>query len=490
MTIALCLVGIGPSPAQQITEKPTLPPVAMQQQIEKLAEAVTLEEAEVKSSQQQIQALREQVAALQEQLAASRASPTAPSSQAGDNPVGRLSAAVDALHEQQDLQQSEIATHEQTKVESASKFPVKLTGLILMNAFTNSTGVDVIQSPTLATGGAGTTGITLRQTILGLDARGPHLFGANTSADVRVDFFGGLGQANYAAEGGTARLRTAHVDLAWKQTRAFVEMDRPIISPNTPSSLTAVAQPALAWSGNLWNWVPQIGVEQSVKLDPSSSMKVEAAVADVPDPPTIGVSTSAPPAASLAEQSRWPGSEARIGYSRENGLEVGAAGYFSPHSAGKDFRFDAWAATIDYRVPLIAHLEASGSLYRGLGLGGLGGGAFKDYVYSQPGNNYSYRPLDDVGGWTQLKARATERIEFNTAFGIDNAFSSELKQYTAGGSANYQNMARNATLFTNVIFSPTAYTLFSFEYRRIDTSAASGSHLLANIYGVAAGYRF
>ena len=34
------------------------------------------------------------------------------------------------------------------------------------------------------------------------------------------------------------------------------------------------------------------------------------------------------------------------------------------------------------------------------------------------------------------------------------------------------------------------YTLFSFEYRRIDSSYAIGPHSVADVYGVAGGYRF
>jgi hypothetical protein len=364
-----------------------------------------------------------------------------------------------------------------------------------MNAFVNTAAVDIPQSPTMATGEGGTTGISLRQTVLGLDARGPHVFGASSDADVRMDFFGGVGQGGgYSQNGGVARLRTAHAELAWDRTRAFFEMDRPIVSPNTPTSITAIAQPALSWSGNLWNWMPQVGAEHALHLNDSSRMSLQGAIADVPDPPAQAQNTATPaPVASLGEQSRWPGSEARIGYARGDdikGLRVGVGGYFSPHTFNEYFNFDAWAATVDYRIPLFAHLELSGSFYRGLALGGLGGGAYKDYLYSQQNGELYYRPLDDVGGWTQLKARANERLEFNVAYGLDNAFAHEIRPYVLNASGAYQGLARNSTWFTNVIYSPTAYTLFSFEYRRIDSSYAIGPHSAADVYGIAGGYRF
>jgi hypothetical protein len=450
---------------------------------------VNREQAALESSQRQIELLRRQLADLQGQLVGSRQVPQ----QTEEEAVARLNADVESIRERQEVQQSEIATHEQDKVESASKFPLKVTGLILMNTFVNTAAVDVPASPTLATGGSGTTGISLRQTVLGLDARGPHLFGASSDADVRMDFFGDVSQSTYSQNTGLARLRTAHAELAWDQTRAFFALDRPIVSPNSPSSLTAIAQPALSWSGNLWNWMPQVGAEHTLRWNDSSRISLQGAIADVPDPPSPQQTGIPAPVGSLGELSRWPGTEARVGYARGSdltGLRVGVGGYFSPHTYNNVFSFNAWAATVDYRIPLFAHLESSGSFYRGLALGGLGGGAYKDYLYTEVNENYFYRPLDDVGGWTQLKARATERLEFNVAYGLDNAFAHEIRPYTLNASSAYQSLARNSTWFANVIYSPTAYTLFSFEYRRIDSSYAIGPHSVADVYGVAGGYRF
>jgi hypothetical protein len=490
--VTLHLLTAGLAVAQISQQSQTSQIDEVRQQVERLAEAVAHDEVELRSSRQEIQTLRGQVAELQGRLAGTQeASGAASQPQLGEEAALRLNAEMETLREQQNLQQGEIATHEQAKVESASKFPVKLTGLILMNGFVNTSGVNDAVSPTVATTGPRTTGLSLSQTVLGLDARGPHLFGATSTADVRMDFSGGISPGSYTESVSIARLRTAHAELAWDRTRAFAELDRPILNPNAPTSLTAIAQPALAWSGNLWNWMPQVGAEHSLRLSNASSIQIGAALADIPDPlPPLG-STTALPLASLSEQSGWPGSEARIGYLRGNdltGLKIGLGGYFSPHAQSGEFHFNSWAATIDYRVPLFDRLEASGSVYRGLGLGGLGAGNFKDYVYNEQAE--TLRPLDDVGGWTQLKARAGERLEFNAAYGIDNTFAGELRPYLTSASGLYQSLARNSTFFTNVIYSPTAYTLFSLEYRRIDSSPAVGQHSIADVFGVAAGYRF
>jgi hypothetical protein len=124
-----------------------------------------------------------------------------------------------------------------------------------------------------------------------LDARGPHLFNAISHADLRVDFFANSAQSNYAASG-LLRLRTAHAALNWRNTEAFVESDRTILEPNEPSSLVAVAQPELAWAGNLWSWSPQIGVSQQFALSDPSRIEAQAALIDTSDPKLLPGSTS------------------------------------------------------------------------------------------------------------------------------------------------------------------------------------------------------
>ena len=161
----------------------------------------------------------------------------------------------------------------------------------------------------------------MRQTVLGIDARGPHLFNAQTHADVRVDFDGGAvsdGTPANAYGGGLLRLRTAHAALEWDHTQAFFSLDRPIVSPQSPTSLNAVAVPALGWSGNLWTWNPQVGVTQDFSLPGAQRIRVQAALIDVMNPPQIyngaAASTASITTPTTAELSRWPGAEGRIAF--------------------------------------------------------------------------------------------------------------------------------------------------------------------------------
>jgi hypothetical protein len=262
--------------------------------------------------------------------------------------------------------------------------------------------------------------------------------------------------------------------------------------------LVAVAEPALAWSGNLWTWNPQLGVTQDLALAGSSGLRLQAALIDVGNPavlPAVTSSTGVTPP-TTAEQSRWPGIEGRIALlsfqDREQGDHLGVGGYFAPHDDSLGKRYNAWAATLDARVHLPARLQFTGSFYRGLALGGLGGGGYKDFTYRPDldSNGYYFRPLDDVGGWAQLQEKISERIQFNAAIGFDNVFAHELRPYFASAGSVYQNLARNRTYTGNVIYSPSSYLLFSMEYRHLDSSPVKGSTTGANVIGLAAGYKF
>lgn len=490
---------------------------SLSQQMQKLTETMERTQAQLEQSQRQMDEMRKELSELQRQMAQSGVKATAAmppaaipdSSSPADS--GAASAALQDIRDRQAMQETQIATQEQTKVESESRYPVKVTGLLLLNSFVNTRAVDMAPTPTVALPGSGSTGASVRQTVLGLDARGPHLFGARSYADLRVDFDGSppsdasttTYSGYYNVNTTLLRLRTAHAGLQWNHTDAYFSLDRPIFSPDTPTSLTAVAVPALAWSGNLWTWNPQVGITQDLGSSNARGVRLQAALVDVGDAPlspvtpASGAATATPPTS--AEQSRWPGVEARVALLGPHSNEdqpyshFGVGGYFAPHhSSLLGHGFDSWAGTLDTRLLLPNRLEFTGNFYRGQALGGLGGGAYKDFGYKldTDSTGYYFQPLDDVGGWAQLKEKMSERIEFNAAFGIDNVFAGELRRFAVPNGTMYQNLARNRTYTGNVIYSPSAYLLFSLEYRHLESSPVQGLPASSNIIGLGAGYKF
>ncbi|HMG88196.1 MAG TPA: hypothetical protein VK574_20875 [Terracidiphilus sp.] len=490
------MLGLWLSAACSLAQSQPAADESLEVKVRQLTDALSKAQKQIEQSQRELDELRAQMTALQQQIASANPG-------ASESDSARLSAAVDQIREQQALEQTQIATHEQAKVESESKFPLKVSGLVLLTGFVNTALVDNPISPSIVLAGGGSTGASMRQTVLGLDARGPHLFNAQTHADVRVDFDGGAVSAGTTANAypeGLLRLRTAHADLEWDHTQVFFALDRPIVSPNTPTSFTAVAVPALGWSGNLWTWNPQVGVRQDFPLPGAQRFRTQAALIDVMNPVQIyaGSSSSTTPITTptTAEMSRWPGAEGRLallGGAEDSGLQLGAGGLFVPHQSIGGTRFNSWAGTLDYRIPLAAHAAISGSGYWGAALGGLGGGAFKDYVIAPDPLSpigYSFENLHALGGWTQFKARVNQQLEFNAALGTDQVPASELRPYAGSVTAYYLNLARSLTYTGNVIYRPSAYLTFSLEYRHLQSSPVNNYSTTGHIIGIATGYSF
>ena len=248
------------------------PALAQTETAQQLSQRITQMQARLDAAQQQLEEYHNVLDELREQLKALQAAP-APSSSSGETAaeIGRLQQAVGDLREQQSVQQSEIAVHEQSKVETRSKYNLRVGGLALFNAFSNDGAVDSVDVPAFAlprTGDVahGSLGATVRQTLLNLDVTGPDLWGAHSYASLQTDFYGGLSAADYTATGGLLRLRTADIQFAWPEVKARAGLSPIILTPATPTSYASIAQPPLSWSGLLWAWTPQLSVEHPISL--------------------------------------------------------------------------------------------------------------------------------------------------------------------------------------------------------------------------------
>jgi len=131
--------------------------------------AVTHQQLE--QSQHEMEQLRQELAQIKKLLAATPSA--AVESPSPGNPVDTAkatAAAIEDLQERQQTTEAQVKLHDQTKVESSSKYPLHVTGLILFNSFLNRGSVDNIDLPEAAlsnqnnTTGNGSAGATFRQT--------------------------------------------------------------------------------------------------------------------------------------------------------------------------------------------------------------------------------------------------------------------------------------------------------------------------------------
>jgi TolA-binding protein len=474
-----------PAVAQNASSPETQQMTAIESKLNDLSQALTQTQKKLEESREEIQALHSQLDAL-------RAEKTTDAVQTLNQDVG-------AMREQQDAMQAEIKQHDQTKVETFSKYPLRLSGLILFNAFSNAGVVDDTQVPTVAltrVPGAshGSSGANLRQTLLALDANGPRMAGARSSANVSVDFFGGAttNSYGYTSTEGVVRMRQSWVSLDWYRTTAQAGYTVPLISPLSPTSYATVAQPGMAGSGNLWTWSPQLRVEQRIPFTEQRRIALEGGLID---PPASSYYTSTQ-LDSPVEASRHPGYEGRVSYAADgshNGVPrpfvLGIGGYSAHQLYTNTPQIHAWALTGDWQIPIYKWFSLSGEAYRGRALGGLGGGTYKDIFTATDSTTGRSRTtgVATVGGWTQLKFGLSSTLQANAAFGLDDAFATNFDGFNLPSTSP---TARNSSVVGNFIYRPKSYLIFSPEYRHIRTWPYEGSAFVANIFTLTAGYEF
>jgi len=420
---------------------------------------------------------------------------TEPTVAAANNDPGFLAAKVDELH--------------QVKVESASKYPIKISGLILFNAFRNTGTVDVTDLANLAFApSAGSTnanvGATLRQTLLGVEVTGPHLFGAHSSADISVDFSGGSPETDFGITNGILRFRTANLHLNWSDTSLTIGQDTPFISPLSPTSYANVAEPALAWAGNLWVWTPQIVLEHRIHAGEGAYLILQGGVLDPlteQDPLPEGRQPTA------GEASGIPAFAGRIAYDRLKAnrlpFELGFAGYrgeqhYNLTNIGLTFPAgttnatnSSWTINSDIKVPIMDKLELTGEWYYGQAAGGLGGGIWNSAIVSSTTAPY-FHPLRSVGGWGQLKITPTARFEINAAMGQDENISRDAHFFVDAQSVSsgFAPLIKNNARFVNAIYKPNSTLLFAAELRHLFTLPYFGPGQHANQLNLSVGVRF
>lgn len=447
----------------------------LREQVQQLRSAV----AEIKSEAAQYRAeneeLRKELEKIRPVGAAPQSAPAAAAASAAQTQPAQQTASSEDTTQ---VIQSELRTLYQTKVESASKYRMRLSGLVLLNLFHNRGSVDNFDVPTWATAsgpygvGSGFGG-TLRQSELGLEVFGPELFGAKTRGEVQFDFGGGFPSG--ALDGintGLVRLRTANARLDWENTSVVAGQDALFISPNSPTSFASLLVPSLGYSGNLWAWTPQLRLEHKFHVGEDQFFSIEGGILDnLTGEPSFG-SHRQPQAGESAGQ---PAYATRLAWNSnvdQRPAVFGLSGYYSRQNWGSGLTANGWAAMGDWRIPMSSRFELSGEFYRGRAVGGLGGGIGQSVLFSgNPGSPLAYfLPLDSTGGWSQLKFIATSRLEFNGAFGLDNPFGSDVRAFISPVGIYPVTLTANRSEMMNFIYRPRSDLLFSGEYRHLRTT--------------------
>lgn len=388
----------------------------------------------------------------------------------------QITSARQGTDPQREAERQEVTEHRveelaQTKVETSQRYPVKLTGTLLFNAFSNGPYSGGAQDPVVAAlnRGPSNTAASFRQTVLGLTFSGPKTFlGGTVSGSVYMDFFGGTSNSlNHLF-----RLRVATVQLNWANTTIAVGQDKPLVSRREPDSLAQVGVSPLTGAGNPWLWQPQARIEQRFHLNTRTSIRAEGGV--------FQTAEAANQPANVASQisAARPGLQTRVGVRHEfdesRAVEIAGVGHWSTsHILGSSVASRLYG--VDWLIRPSQKLEVTGLLFRGQNfsnLGALGGIALA-------GNQAI--AVRGQGGWAQIRYLATSKLTFDLYGGLQDDRDRDLQALRIG---------RNHYLAANVMYRLSSNVMAAFEFGQNRTTYLNAGNRLNNHYDLALAYLF
>jgi hypothetical protein len=457
---------------------PFVLPAQTSPDLSRIMERLDRLEQENRALATEVKALREQVAA--SHPAASRGNTVAyapPTTYAATPASGNAAAAAELAAESSnvttddrvDILQARVQELSQTKVESPQKFPVRLTGMALFNAFANSSkatgGADypVVAS---ATDGPGHSGANVRQTIIGLEFSGaPTLWGGHAHGSIYTDFFAG-------ATNSAMRIRTVEVGIDWKTRSIAAGLEKPIFNPREPASLAQVGISPLTGAGNLWLWIPQVRVEQEFRFNSTTGVRAQIGAIQTRE---IG-----PYEGTVTPEGARPGAEGRFNFHHsfddDRRLEFATGFHVSAtHAAG--FSIPSSLYSFDWFYNPLKRVEFSGAFYSGQNVAHLGSGTRQGYaIYGR----YSH-PIDSAGGWGQITLHTLPRLDFHFFTGQVDDRNSQLDRGSIGKNLLYGG---------NAYFHIAPNVIVGLESTQLRTMYIGQGLRINNHYDLALAYLF
>jgi hypothetical protein len=376
--------------------------------------------------------------------------------------------------ERLDVQESRTAELAQSKLGTSQRMPVFLTGMLLFNAFHNGGYGGPLQVPVTAqlNDSPASTGASFRQTVIGLKFNGPDLpGGGKASGSAYFDFWGGT-----ATPGNNLfRIRLATIDLTWKNTTFTAGQDKPIVSPREPMSLAQVGLAPLTGAGNLWDWQPQVRVEQRFQFSDQAGLRAQAGIYETAE----SYPATAPPSLSGTLERQRPGYQGRFlfyRYSTGKRLEIAPGFHFSTtHVAGRSV--DSQLGTVDWLVQPSSFIEITGAMFRGMNAAGLG--SLRQGFTIRPSGDVI--PVHATGGWGQVALYPSNRLSVHI-------FGGEERDRPTDLVAN--NIRSNFVYAGNLVYKLAPNVLAAIEASQTRTNYISSGLRLNNHYDLALAYLF
>ncbi|HTA44978.1 MAG TPA: hypothetical protein VK789_21165 [Bryobacteraceae bacterium] len=372
-----------------------------------------------------------------------------------------------------DVQENRTAELDQSKVGTSQKLPITLTGMLLFNAFDNGKHSGTAQDPTSAALNAAPafSGASLRQTVLGLKFNGPDLpGGGKASGQFYMDFFAGTS----SPLNNLLRIRIATVDLNWKNFTLTLGQDKPIISPREPTSLAQVGVSPLTGAGNLWDWAPQVRLQQRFSFGENTGLLAQAGVYQTAEsyPGTQPVEYSG-----TLERVR-PGYQGRFEFfhgSENRRIEIAPGFHFSTTHVARQ-SVPSQIVSLDWLFRPTSVFEFTGEFFHGQNVAGLGARQGFDILPSE-----MVVPVHSQGEWAQISVFAAARLSFHAYAGEQHDRASDV---APGG------VTRNFVYAGNLMYKLAPNVVAAFEASQARTQYLGSLLRLNNHYDLALAYLF
>jgi hypothetical protein len=406
---------------------------------------------EVAALRREVEQLRDELARLKATLATPSPADVLPAS----TPAPSAPSQTRPIEPAVEMLKAQVAEHAQTKVESASRFPVRLSGSIVSSTFYNSGTPNWLDLPNVVMPSGpdgGSFSSTLRQSRLGLEASGLQIGSWQGSGTLLFDFFGGIPGFPTGQVMGLPRLLYAFARFEGPRGGVLVGQDEAILAPRNPTSLAALSFPALFRSGNLYLRVPQIRGEARLPLSTTGSLRViggltapiagdYGSTAYVFVPPELG-----------GERSERPGVQARVVWDaarrERHAISLGVSGHASAQQTGGATR-ESWVAAADGDVQW-GRFGAAGEVFVADRAAAFG---------ASLGQQARTR-----GGWLELRF-APARWQIVAGGGTDRL---------VRASAVQQPLRSNTTGFAGLHYRFSPEVALGVEYFRLQTAPAAG----------------
>ena len=348
--------------------------------------------------------------------------------------------------------------------------------MVLFNSFLNGRASGGAEYPTTAaqSNSSQAGGATLSQSVIGLKFQGPEVLGGGRlSGSMYLDTWGGTpsNSLNHLI-----RLRTATIEIDWKNTTIVAGQDKPIVSPREPNSLAQVADSPLTGAGNLWLWQPQIRIDQRFSFGQNAGLTAQVGVYQTAEPSyALAVATISRQAPLLGPESKAASSSGANSAKTRASRSPPASTKASPTPEASPLT-PASAPSTGWSSPCrkSSSLACFSSVENAAGLGGLRQG------FSIV-NDQRAVPIGANGGWVQFSYLATKRLTFNIFGGEENDRAADLLS---------GDIHRNRMYGANAIYRLGSNVLIGMEVSQTRTNYFLLPSKLNNHYDLSLAYLF